>query len=406
MKLRLIVAILVGSSLALASCSSKEQVASDAERGELAARVDDWTYTRDQLQEVIDNLSDADKLKYDTPGGRAELTGELIQEELYHQEGLKLGLQDDQEIKDALEKFGRSLVVSRYYSENIKPLAFPSEEEMYDYYEDNQERFTRQPIARAMHIMSERNPDKLRSYKKLIESGEEAFTTIAQNFSDDDLTSADGGDLGYFNPGGYMRGIGFSDEINKAAFELEVGEISDPIKWRKGWSIVGLRELRPAIVQPFEEVRGDIEDIFWVKRKDKVKETAYDELAKNYHVVNFLADEYKLTTRTPEELWNLAQNSSDSWERLRHYQEIVDRYPESEHAPKAMFMVGFVNAEELKNFSSADRAFTRVLKEYPDSEVAESAEYMLETMNKPSPQFEEEPATPDENETKTGESNG
>jgi outer membrane protein assembly factor BamD (BamD/ComL family) len=168
---------------------------------------------------------------------------------------------------------------------------------------------------------------------------------------------------------------------------------------------VVLTELRPAVVRPFEEVRRDIADIFWVMRKDKVKKAAYLELAQNYNVVNFLADRLKLTSRTPEELWNLAQNSSDSWERLRQYQEIVDRYPESEHAAKAMFMVGFVNAEELKDFVAADRAFTRVINEFPDSEVAESAKYMRETMNRPSPQFEEESA-PDEGETETGKSNG
>jgi tetratricopeptide (TPR) repeat protein len=394
----------VGSFLVLSSCSSKEQVAGD-EGEELAARVDDWTFDMDQLQEVVDNLSDADKLKYDTPGGRAELANELIQEELYYQEGLKLGLKDDQEIKDALDKFERSLIIGRFYSDKIKPLATPSEVEMHDYYDDNLERFTRQPIARAMHILSENNPDKLRGYKKLIESGEETFTTLARKYSDDEFTQTDGGDLGYFNPGGYMRGIGYSDEISNTAFELQVGEISEPVRWKKGWSIVVLTELRPSVVRPFEEVRRDIEDIFWVTRKDKVKAAAYDELAKNYNVVNFLADQLKLTSRTPEELWNLAQNSSDSWERLRQYQEIVDRYPDSEHAAKAMFMVGFVNAEELKDFRAADRAFTRVINEFPDSEVAESAKYMLETMNRPSPQFEEE-AAPDEGEAETGESNG
>ncbi len=406
MKRTLIVAVLVGSFLALTGCSSEKQVATDTGSEELVASVNSWTLTRDQLQEVVDNLSEPDKLKYDTPSGRAELTDELILEELYFQEGLKLGMQDDHEIKDALERFERSLVVERFYSSKIKPLAAPSEEEMHDYYEDNIERFTRQPIARAMHILSENNPDKLRAYKVLIESGEETFTALARKYSDDDLTRTEGGDLGYFNPGGYMRGIGYSDEISNTAFEMGVGQISEPVRWRKGWSIIVLNELRPATVRPFDEVRREIQDIFWVMRKDKVKETAYTELRKNSNVVNFLADELKLTTRTPEELWNLAQNSSDSWERLRHYQEIVDRYPQSDHAAKALFMVGFVNAEELKDFQSADRAFTRVLNEYPDSEVAKSAEYMLETMNKPSPQFQDESSTPDENETGTGALDG
>jgi parvulin-like peptidyl-prolyl isomerase len=390
MRVRFGFAVLVLSLLVALGCSSDEQASVEQGEEELAAQVDSWTFTRDQLQEVIETLPESDRAKYDTPGGRAELTDAVIQEELYYQEGLKLGLHDEEKIKETLEAYERSLVVAEYFNQNIKPLAHPDDQEMHDFYEENQERFTRQPIARAQHIMSKNDPDKLREFKRMVEEGEEKFTTLAHKYSDDDLTQLDGGALGFFNPGGYMRGIGYSDELSEAAFSLEVGEISEPVKWRKGWSIVVLNELRPAVVRPFDEVRDEIMEVFVVQRIDEIRKVAFDELRKDYHVDNFLAEELKLTTRTPEELWNLAQNSSDSWQRLRHYEEIVQRYPDSDHAAKAMFMIGFVNAEELKDFRAADRAFTRVLNEYPDSEVAESAKYMLETMNKAAPQLEDQ----------------
>ena len=139
------------------------------------------------------------------------------------------------------------------------------------------------------------------------------------------------------------------------------------------------------------------------KRLNEVKRIVFERLSEDYDVQNFMTDELKLTTRTPEELWNLAQNSSDSYERLRNYQEIVDKFPDSNYASQAMFMVGFVNAEELKDFVAADRAFNRLLNNYPDSEVAESAKYMLETMNKPAPEFiDPNPAA--RGETDTGDS--
>lgn len=389
MKERFLCAVFSALLCCVAACSSdKKSAAEQPQEQELAAKVDDWTYTRDGIQKIVDGLSDSDKAKYDTPGGRAVLADELIQEELYYREGLKMGLRDDETIQKAVEKYVRGLIVSEYWERNIKPLAYPSDQEMHDYYENNIHRFTKQPIARAMHIMATDNPDKLREYKRMVESGEEGFTALAQKYSEDVTTREQGGDLGYFNPGGYMRGIGYSDEISKAAFELEVGEISEPIKWRKGWSIVVLTEMRPAEVKPYEECRDEIRESFVVKNKDKVKQIAYQEIAKAYDVTNYLAEEYRLKTRTPEELWNLAQNSTDSFERVRHYEEIVARYPQSEHAAKAMFMAGFVYAEELSDYPSADRAFTRVINEYPESEVAESAKYMLQTMNKPAPKLE------------------
>jgi parvulin-like peptidyl-prolyl isomerase len=362
-------------------CSSKEERAALDER-ELAAKVDDWVFTREQVQGVIDQMSEPEKLKFDTPGGRAKVADGAIQEELYYREGMKLGLQKGEEIARKVKAFERSLVVEDYFERHVRTLALPSEEEMHDFYEENQERFTQQPIARAQHILSKSNPEKLLEYKSLVEAKKEKFTKLAQLYSDDQSTRQDGGDLGYFNPGGYMRGIGYADEISNAAFELDVGEISAPIKWKHGWSIVVLNEIRPAQLKPFEEVRDKVAEILVVPRLDKVKEATYTELRGKYTVDNYLANEFKLISKTPEELWNLAQNSLDSFERLAHYEEIVERFPDSPHAAKAMFMIGFVNAEELKNLPAADRAFNRVINEYPDSDVAQSAKYMLETMYK------------------------
>ncbi len=364
-------------------CSSEKPVARDEE--DLAARVNDWTFTRAQLQEIIDRLSDSEKAKYDTPGGRAKLADGMIQEELYYREGLKLDIPTSEEVVKKLEAYERALVIETYYLQHVRSLAAPSEEEMHDYYEANLARYTQQPIGRAQHILSKNDPDKLREYKRLVETKKELFTRLAQKYSDDEMTREDGGDLGYFNPGGYMRGVGYSDEISEAAFSLEVGDISNPIKWRKGWSIVVLNELRPGLVKPFEDVVDDITEVLIAPRLDRIKELAYAELGKKYQVSNYLANEFKLTSKTPEELWNLAQNSLDSFERLRHYEEIVERFPDSPHAAKAMFMIGFVNAEELKNLAAADQAFTQVINKFPDSDVAESAKYMLETMYKSDP---------------------
>jgi TolA-binding protein len=97
----------------------------------------------------------------------------------------------------------------------------------------------------------------------------------------------------------------------------------------------------------------------------------------------------RMTERTPEELWNLAQNSTDSQQRLAYYEQIVSKYGDSEYAPEALFMVGFVYAEELQSAPDADRAFRRVLSEYPNSEVAKTAEWMLNNMGDPLPEFDD-----------------
>ena len=99
--------------------------------------------------------------------------------------------------------------------------------------------------------------------------------------------------------------------------------------------------------------------------------------------------EMSVVERTPEELWNLAQNSTDSQQRLRYYEQIVEKYPTTDFAPEALFMIGFVYAEEIQSPTDADRAFNRVINEYPNAEVAKTAEWMLKNLDKPLPEFED-----------------
>ncbi|MEE9269644.1 MAG: peptidyl-prolyl cis-trans isomerase [Candidatus Krumholzibacteria bacterium] len=371
----------------VSGCSSKgDKGESSVAEAELAGRVDDWTFSREELQVALDALPEGKRQEYDTPGGRAEMTDKAIELELYYQEGLKLGLDKDQEVREQVENYERTVIIGAYFDREIKPLALPTEEELYEYYESHPERFTTRPIRRAQHIFSKKR-EKLVDFKKRIAAGE-PMTTLAHKYSEDDLTRDFGGDLGYFNPGGYIRGIGYSTEISDLVFSMERGVVSEPIKWEKGYSLVRVTEIRPAVLKPFEDVREQISGDFLKRKIEGTKTLVFKALQEKHDVTNYFAEELKLTQRTPEELWNLAQTSSDSHHRLRHYQEIVDKFPTSPHAPKAIFMIGFVNAEELKDVVDADRAFNRVINEYPDSDVAKSARWMLKNLNGPLPRFE------------------
>ncbi len=66
----------------------------------------------------------------------------------------------------------------------------------------------------------------------------------------------------------------------------------------------------------------------------------------------------------------------------------MNKYPEHKYAPQALFMIGFVYAEEVMDLVQARRVFDELLKKYPDSEVAESAKWMIENLDQPHPKFE------------------
>ncbi|UCH85011.1 MAG: peptidyl-prolyl cis-trans isomerase [Candidatus Latescibacterota bacterium] len=377
---------LIGAMLFVIGCSKDGDVSGDAS-DELAAEVEDWTLTRAELDEIVESLSDQQKAKFKTPEGKAELADLLIEEEIYHQEAIKEGFDKDKDVLEMLDKYKRSLLVNQYFDRVVKAKAAPTEQEIHDYYEANQDRYTKQPIVRAQHVFST-DREKLVKLKKEIDDGE-PMTTIAHLHSEDEATRADGGNLGYFNPGGYIRGIGYSKELSDAAFSMQKGIVSDPIKWEKGYSLLRVNEIRPAELRPYDDVHDEIEALLTQQNLKDVKESVYAEVKKNYRATNHIAEEMMLTQRTPEELWNLAQTSTDSYQRIRHYEQIVEKYPDSNYAAEALFMIGFVYAEELKIIPDADRALNRVINEYPNSEIAATAEWMLQNLDKPLPEFED-----------------
>ncbi len=68
--------------------------------------------------------------------------------------------------------------------------------------------------------------------------GGENFATLARSNSQDSLSAAKGGDLGWFNQGDMVP------EFEAAMDKLEIGEISTPVKSPFGWHIIQVQERR------------------------------------------------------------------------------------------------------------------------------------------------------------------
>ncbi len=62
------------------------------------------------------------------------------------------------------------------------------------------------------------------------------------------------------------------------------------------------------------------------------------------------------------------------------YKEYQEKYPKAEKAPQTLFMVGFIQANELGKLDEAKATYTKFLELYPESEMAESAKTEIENM--------------------------
>lgn len=76
--------------------------------------------------------------------------------------------------------------------------------------------------------------------KKKLDAGED-FAALAEQYSDDPGSKAQGGDLGWF-----ARGSGLVQEFEDAAFKLQPGQVSDPVKTQFGYHLIKVLERDPA----------------------------------------------------------------------------------------------------------------------------------------------------------------
>jgi peptidyl-prolyl cis-trans isomerase D len=136
-----------------------------------------------------------------------------------------------------------------------------SPEEMKAYYQDHEQEFTRSEQVRARHILIEVDEEASdEEVKKARQEIEEAATRLEQGADFAQLAreiseapSADqGGDLGWFGRNSMV------EAFEEAAFALEPGEISDPVRTKFGFHLIQVSERREEGVEPFKQVEDDI----------------------------------------------------------------------------------------------------------------------------------------------------
>ena len=104
------------------------------------------------------------------------------------------------------------------------------------------------PDIRASQILVN-DEQTANNIKKQLNSGA-SFEELAKQYSEDTVSKANGGDLGYFGPGKMVP------EFEEAAYKLNVGEISDPVKSSKGYHIIKLTDKKA--LKPYDEVKDSI----------------------------------------------------------------------------------------------------------------------------------------------------
>ena len=130
-----------------------------------------------------------------------------------------------------------------------------SEEDVQQYYQEQAQSFAREE-RRAAHILVEAGDDAqqtISTIQQKLDEGE-SFETLAQEYSADPGSADQGGDLGYAG-----RGV-YDPAFEEALFSLDKGEISGPVETSFGIHLIKLEDVRRSDVPSFDELRDQLRE--------------------------------------------------------------------------------------------------------------------------------------------------
>jgi hypothetical protein len=386
-KRALLFVLIAGCVVAMvSSCSREKKDGALKVKSGLAARVGDIKITEEFMLRTFEELPDNQKKQFKGPDGQANFVERLIEQHLFYLAAVDAKMDQTDEMRERLRWVTMNILVAEYFSKRISGKIKIEPKEIEDYYASNPQEFVQAPVMRAQYLFT---ADSLKAvkWKKRIAQGE-VFTKIAAAESEDKATASSGGDVGYFNPGGYIKGVGDTEGFSKAAEKLEVGVASGIVRLNDGFAIIKVTEKNPQKTQTLDEARRTIEAKLQAQKTEEAYKSVVEELTKKYKPENYIRERLDKATRTAEELWEMAQIEPDARNRIQYYRDIVNLYPTHKNAAEALFMIGFTYAEELKDFVQARRTFDELEKKYPQSPMLESAKWMRENMETAHPKLE------------------
>jgi foldase protein PrsA len=165
----------------------------------------------------------------------------------------KQGFKNEQELKDHIEQ---SLYFFKATTEGVKV----SDKQIKDYYEQHKDQYTE---LRTSHILVD-NESTAKEIEKELKKGTD-FAELAKKQSTDQVSAAEGGDLGYLS--------GRSQEMDptflEAVLKLKKGEVSGPVKTVFGYHLIKVTEIKET---PFSEVKDQIKHALMDKEAKPVQE--------------------------------------------------------------------------------------------------------------------------------------
>lgn len=230
--------------------------------------------TQDHVLKFLNDIGPQVAMQFQSPEGIQRVVDELVNQELLYLEAKKNNLEEEEDFIKMMEDTKATMLKS-YALNKLIANESATIEELKEFYDGHIEHYKKNESAIASHILVD-DEDKANEIIQEINDGL-SFADAASKYSS--CPSKDvGGSLGEFSRGQMVP------EFEEAAFSMEAGAISEPVKTQFGYHIIKLDEIKPQGTEDFDAVRDEIyKQVVGLKQQEKYI-AKIDELKEIYTV--------------------------------------------------------------------------------------------------------------------------
>lgn len=230
--------------------------------------------TRGDVMKFLNDMGPQMAMQFQSPEGINRVIDEMVNQELLYLDAIENDFEKEEEFDQVLQATKISLLKGYAFNKLITGVT-AEEEELKNYFAENKHLFNQPEMVKASHILV---ADEERAKEILDElNGGMNFEDAAKSYSSCPSSEV-GGALGEFGRGQMVP------EFEEAAFSMELGEISAPVKTQFGYHIIRLDEKNEPKDSSFEESREEVEKQVILRKQ----ETRYMEK------INSLKEVYKV----------------------------------------------------------------------------------------------------------------
>ena len=248
------------------------------------------------LIDEMKTIDDAQKPRFTTENQLMSILDQMVTQHLIVKYGYDNNFEQEEDFAERINALVERYANDAFVAKEINANLTPTEDELMAFYEEMKaDKYMDKKKVRVREIFIK---DSLfaSALKKRLDAGE-PMEKLANRYTERKTSKKEDGLLPPFQEGRY--GL-----MGRAAFSMEVGDVSGPIKLGNGYSIIKLEEVVPEGPKPYAKVKGRVRtEIMSGLRADRTKKV-FDDLTKDYPVkINYSAvyDYYENAEEKEEE---------------------------------------------------------------------------------------------------------